>query len=145
MDEMTIVGVAEKGADIGALWQRFEAGADGIANRVQGVGYELHWYPAGEHDWQDVTVMVGVQVTEPGAIPDGMAARTLPASRYAVFTHRLAEGGYEGANAAMDAWLEAGPYRLREQLSIQRYDSRFKGGDDPESEIDFLLPVVPRE
>jgi hypothetical protein len=45
----------------------------------------------------------------------------------------------------MDAWLTTGPYELREQLSIQRYDSRFKGGDDPESEIDFLLPVVPKE
>ena len=30
------------------------------------------------------------------------------------------------------------------RVSIQRFDSRFKDGTDPDSEIDFLLPVVPR-
>jgi AraC family transcriptional regulator len=145
MGELRIVGCAEKGADIGALWARFEEAAEQIGNRVEGVGYELHSWPEGEHDWDDMTVMVGVEVTEVRDVPDGMSVRMLPAARYAVFTHRLGDGGYEGANEAMDAWLESGPYSLAENLSIQRYDSRFKGGGNPDSEIDFLLPIVSKD
>jgi hypothetical protein len=76
-------------------------------------------------------------------VTGGLAVKVLPPSRYAVFTHRLADGGYGGANDAMNAWLDGGPYRMPKDLSIQRYEvSRFKGGSAPDSQIDFLLPVV---
>ena len=69
-----------------------------------------------------------------------------PHSCYAVFTHRIADGGYEGANKAMNAWLETGPYKMPKDLSVQRFEvSRFKGSTDPDSEIDFLLPVVRKD
>ncbi len=69
----------------------------------------------------------------------------LSPSLYAAFTHRLADGGYEGSNDGMNAWLDSGPYKMPRRVSIQRFDSRFKGGTDPDSEIDFLLPIVPKE
>jgi predicted transcriptional regulator YdeE len=146
MDEMVIVGLEEKGADISALWKRFHAAESTIRNRIEGSYYELHEHFAGEHGWKDVNVIVGVQVTEPGDLTEGLSVRVLPPSRYAVFTHRLADGGYEGANDAMNAWLDRGPYRMPRDLSIQRFEvSRFKGGTAPDSEIDFLLPVVRKD
>jgi AraC family transcriptional regulator len=145
MERMLIVGCEENGPDIGALWKRFMAAEDSVKNKVAGTGYELHLHPEGEHEWSDVTVMVGVQVTEAEDVAEGMVLRRLPASRYAVFTHRVADGGYEGANEQMDAWVEGSAYRLSPRMSIQRYDERFKGSTHPESEIDFLLPIVPRE
>jgi len=143
MDEMVIVGVQEKGADISALWKRFHAAETAVQNRIEGTYYELHEHPAGEHEWKDVSIIVGVRVTEPGDLPEGLSVRALPPSRYAVFTHRLADGGYKGANGAMNAWLDGGLYRMPSNLSIQRFEiSRFKGSTAPDSEIDFLLPVV---
>ena len=145
LDEMVIVGLAENGPDISALWRRFEESEHLVRNEAEGVGYELHSYPEGEHEWSDVTVMVGVQVTRAEDVPEGMVVKVLPPAQYALFTHRLADGGYEGANERMDSWLAAGPYRLHPHMSIQRFDERFRGGSHPDSEIDFLLPVVPKE
>ena len=146
MDEMVIVGVEEKGADIGALWKRFHAAEDTIQDRIEGTYYELHEHPAGEHEWKDVEIMIGVLVTKRGVVAEGLSVKVLPPSRYAVFTHRVADGGYEGANEAMNTWLDRGPYKMPRDLSIQRFEvSRFKGSTDPESEIDFLLPVAPRD
>jgi AraC family transcriptional regulator len=143
--EMVIVGIAEKGAGISALWERFVAVEDLISNKVEGAGYELHMHPSGEYDWKDVTVMVGVQVTEAEDLPEGVSVKVLPPSLYAVFTHRLGDGGYEGANDDMNAWLDIGPYKMSRRVSVQRFDSRFKDGTAPDSEIDFLLPVVLKE
>lgn len=144
--EMVIVGVEEKGADILALWKRLDAAEGAVQNAVEGTYYELHEHPAGKHEWKDVSIMVGIQVMAPGEVTDGLSVKVLPPSCYAVFAHRLADGGYEGANDAMNAWLDRGPYRMPRDLSIQRFDvSRFKGGTSPESEIDFLLPVVRKD
>jgi hypothetical protein len=62
LGEMVIVGVEEKGADIGALWKRFHAAEGTIRSRIEGTYYELHEHPAGKHEWKDVSIMVGVQV-----------------------------------------------------------------------------------
>lgn len=132
--------------DISALWQRFHGAESTIRNRIEGTYYELHEHPTAKHEWKEVNIMVGVQVTEPGDVTECLSVRMLPRSRYAVFTHRIANGGYEGANEAMNAWLHKGPYKMPKDLSIQRFEvSRFRGSTDPDSEIDFLLPVVRKD
>lgn len=142
--EMVLVGMVSNDHDICGLWNRFTAAEALVKHKVEGAGYELHIHPEGDNSWQGYTLMVGVQVTKVEDLPHEMFVKVLPACRYAVFTHKLSQGGYEGANAQMNAWLESGPYRLARDLCIQVFDSRFKGGDHPDSQIDFLIPVVPK-
>jgi AraC family transcriptional regulator len=87
---------------------------------------------------------VGVEVTDVQDLPDFMFAKVVPPCTYAVFTHRLADGGYEGANAPIDAWMSAGEYERAHDFDLQVYDHRFKGPDNPESELDFYIPVKPK-
>jgi AraC family transcriptional regulator len=91
-----------------------------------------------------VEVTVAFEVSQIGAVPEGMEVKRLPAGQYAVFTHRLANGGYEGLNPVMDNWLKTGPYEHSDNFIVELYDERFKGGDKPDSEIDFLIPIKPR-
>jgi hypothetical protein len=44
----------------------------------------------------------------------------------------------------MDKWLTTGSYEQADNFIIEVFDERFRGGDQPDSEIDFLIPVRPR-
>lgn len=136
--EMILVGTASDGSDIAGTWVKFEEKEKDVKHKVGRTTYE--W-----HAWNAHECMVAVEVTAVDAVPEGMSVMRLPAAQYAVFTHRLANGGYTGLNSAMDNWLATGPYeQVGGDVSIQVFDDRFKGGDQPDSEIDFWIPVRPR-
>lgn len=138
-NEMILVGCTSDGSDIHGLWIKFMEKEKDIKNRVEGTSYE--W-----HAWAERKCMVAAEVTEVSDIPEGTCVMRLPAGQqYAIFTHRLANGGYEGLNSVMHNWLTTGPYEQISDISIQVFDARFKGGDQPDSEIDFWIPVKPRE
>ncbi len=139
--EMTLVGMVNYGGDIGALWRAFIANDKLVKHTVEGVGYELHAYEADFEYGKPFYCFVGVEVTQLEGLPDIMFAKVLPPCTYAVFTHRLADGGYGGANEPIDAWMRAAPYERAHAFDLQVFDHRFKGPDDPESELDFYIPV----
>lgn len=140
--ETVLVGAVSEGGDISQLWQAFDTQEIEINHKVDGTYYELRTYPEGPQSGKAPEYLAGVEVTVEEEIPEGLVVRRLPAGRYAVFTHCLADGGFAGCNDAMNAWLENGPYKLSANASIQVFDARFKGPENPESVIDFLLPVV---
>ena len=141
--EKTLVGMVDFGGDIGALWDAFIANDKSVKNAVEGVGYELHAYPENFEYGEPYYVFVGVEVMEIQDLPDTMFAKVLPPCTYAVFTHRLADGGYEGANEPIDAWIRRAPYDRAHAHDMQVFDHRFKGPDNPESELDFYVPIKP--
>lgn len=135
--EMTLVGMTSDGSDIRGLWMEYMKKEKDIKNKVEGTAYE--W-----HAWSAHKCVVAAEVTEVEDVPEGLSVVHFPAGQYAVFTHRLANGGYEGLNSVMNHWLTTGPYEQISDISIQVFDERFKGGDQPDSEIDFWIPVKPR-
>jgi AraC family transcriptional regulator len=108
------------------------------------IGYEVHIFPDTAEKLGKYHVMVGVEVEKFEDLPLETFGKIIPACTYAVFTHRLADGGYSGANERMDKWLKESKYELALPLSIQCFDERFKGGNQPDSQIDFYIPIKPR-
>ena len=142
--EMLLVGMVDYGGDIGALWEAFIESDKLVEHAVEGVGYEIHAYPADFEYGQPFYCFVGVEVTRLKDLPDVMFAKVLAPCAYAVFTHRLADGGYEGANEPIDAWMRTAPFERAHNFDMQVFGHRFKGPDDPESELDFYIPVRPK-
>ena len=142
-DPITLVGMVSYGGDIGRLWDAFTAN-DHLINHTFGeVGYELHAYSKHSSPGDPYHIFVGVEVEKIENLPEIMFVKILPACEYAVFTHRLADEGYEGANEPINNWLETGPYERAYYFDMQVYDARFKGPENPDSELDFYIPVKP--
>lgn len=143
-DEMLLVGAVSVGGSIDELWARFDQLSAQITQQVPNAWYEVHTF-ADDPQSTEPEYFAGVEVTGVEAVPVGAVVKRLQAGQYAVFTHRLANGGYAGLNATMESWLANGEYQLAPNLSVQLFDAvRFKGSNHPDSEIDFLLPVVPK-
>src|SRR3954451_15520515 len=74
---------------IPALWHAFVNRTGEIANKVEGVSYGLCEMlpPEVKKHPQELYYVACMEVTALGAVPAGMVQRTLPAGRYACFTH----------------------------------------------------------
>jgi len=88
--EFTVIGpkcVDKTPAEMGQMWEEFIPRIGEIPNRVGGHFYGLMYtdpsLPEGTHPY-----IAGVEVSEVGAVPDGMVSYTVPALSYAVYTHK---------------------------------------------------------
>jgi predicted transcriptional regulator YdeE len=143
MPEMILVGtVCYGGGDICGLWTRFMADEDAIENKIEGAGWEYHVYAKPGESWEPC-YMAAARVSEIGNVPDGMFIKVLPAGQWAVFTHCLGSGGYDVLNKGIMDWLAASPYKQINACSLQRYDARYRGPNDPESVLELMIRVVP--
>lgn len=140
-DEIKFVGCVSYGGDIHEIWNIFMKHKSSIKYANLDIGYEIHIFPNDYEKNKKCHVFVGVEVDKFEDLPVETFAKTIPSCKYAVFTHRLVDGGYSGSNEKMDKWLEKSKYKMAYPLSIQFYDERFKGGDQEDSEIDFYIPI----
>lgn len=145
--EILIAGFVDSGQsiqdiDIGELWQKFERHSPHIRHQNPDIGYELHIEDVSEPKRH--YCMTGVQVSAIEEVPVGMFFKVLPAGHYAVFTHRLADGGFGGIYETMETWLKSSGYVEACPLEIQRFDARFRGPNDPESVIEYHIPIKKR-
>lgn len=141
--EIRITGFVKSGEDvrqirIGELWDRFERHSSQICNKKPGIGYEVHIELS---EPKRHYCMVGVEVSAVTEIPAGMSVGVLPAGKYAVFTHRLADGGLVEVYEAMEKWLKDSGHIEARPLEIQCFDSRFRGPNDPESVLEYHIPI----
>jgi AraC family transcriptional regulator len=133
--------------EIGRLWGRFnrfwddhQAELEAIANGS--VGYELHVEPAEYAETRQFYVMVGVEVPSPEGLPLELSVKALPAGSYAVFALRGPEMTSNWPDAIYKGWLPGSGYEEASKFTLERYDGdRFKGVDDPESELEIWVPV----
>lgn len=79
--EMTPNGI------IGPMWGRLMQGGiiSRIPNKADGNIVAVYTDYASDHDGE-YTYVLGARVTSAGEVPDGMAAKKIPAGRYVVFT-----------------------------------------------------------
>ena len=125
------------------LWGEFIARADAIPHRAGhvffGVVEPLPASAMPRHG--EMYYIACVEVTDFNAVPAGMIQRTIPAGRYAVFTHK---GDIDTLGQTMahiyGAWLPTSGIKLRSAPTLERYDQRFIPNSD-QSEFDILLPV----
>jgi len=142
--EIVLVGIVSHGGDVSDLWTRFETIEEKIPNAVDGTWYELHVYPA---DFTEgaASYLIAQEVTSLGPVPHAVFVKPLPAGPWAVFTHRCGAEGYDVLNQRVNDWLASAPYRYARNISLQVYDKRFRGFTDPDSQLDLLLPIEPKE
>jgi predicted transcriptional regulator YdeE len=143
LPELTLVGIVQGAPDVGKLdiagmWERFGDSGQDIQGAVEGTAYELHIQTMAEPCMH--YCLVGVQVLEPGPVPEEMFTKVLPPCKYAVFTHRVVDG-YGVLYDRVTAWFAASEYEEAHPYDFQRYDSRFTSMDDPESVQDVYIPV----
>ncbi len=80
-------------------------------------------------------------VRNPNEHPEGMTSATIPAGKYALFTHRgPVENIGQTINYLYASWLPKSDYTLRKAPHLEIYDERFKP-KSPESEIDVCVPI----
>jgi AraC family transcriptional regulator len=137
-------GWSEQNA-IGQLWKRFENfyqnKKDSIKHSVSESGYELWIDFEGEKETKNKYIFVGVEVEKIEDLPLELVAKILPETRYAVFT-------LKGQKIKSDLpliwkkWLPDAGLETSFDFMIEYYDSqRFKGIDNPESELDIYVPI----
>jgi AraC family transcriptional regulator len=151
LPEFKVVGLRKKvtlktsGTIIPKQWGEFLPRMSEIKNRVNfDVSYGLCEYKdlADFEEDTPYSELVCVEVKNFDRIPDGMVKKVIPASRYAVFTHK---GPTDRILATYDyiykTWLPKSGYELAPQDDFELYDRRFRGVDNPESEIDIYIPI----
>ncbi len=127
---------------IPALWARFAPRMASVPNRI-GVHSFGVCVPANTVGGDmSFTYIAAVEVDRSDAVPDGMIALTVPAGRYAVFTHagpitRIADT----VKQVWGVWLPASRHRRLPSPDFELYDDRF----DPatgEGEVDIYVPIA---
>lgn len=138
------------GNEVGKLWDRFmKLCMENEESLVEvtvdpGVAYEAHIAYAGESN-KEYHIFVGIETEKPVKYPIELFYKVMPSTRYAVFTAKGANMADQIEDIYTD-WLPNSEYVESYPMLIQRYDQkRFKSLDDPESEIDFMIPIKERE
>jgi len=125
------------------LWHQFVQRQAEITNQVVGASYGLvEMLPASENPQKgEMFYIAGMEVPDLSVVPAGMLSRTIPAGRYAKFTHK---GKLDGLGKTMGyifgVWMPSGAAQRRSGPEIEVYDKRFIINSDA-SEFDILIPV----
>lgn len=85
--------------------------------------------------------IAGIAVESFDDIPDGMITHTIPASKYAVFTHKgKLDKLEETYQYIFKKWKQQTDLKIKESDQFELYDNRFIEDDD-KSEMDIYIPV----
>jgi AraC family transcriptional regulator len=147
-DPFAVGGGWSEENEIGRLWTRFNEFWDRHHGAIRhvidpNVGYEVHIEPEEYGETQCFYVMVGVEIAEIENLPLELSVKVLPAGTYALFTLRGSEVTSNWPEEIYRKWLPGSGYQEAFKYTVERYDGqRFKGMDDPESELDILVPIV---
>ena len=126
------------------LWDSFIERASEIAGRLgpADIGLcEAVANPAEKRHPDEFFYMAGVQVSQIDKVPPGMMVKTVPAGRYAVFTHKGTLDKLEHTmNYIFGSWLAKSGEELRDAPDLELYGERFKYGSE-DSELEICIPV----
>lgn len=151
--EMKIVGMGSKFIStlspdhdnlnvIPALWGKYVPRSHEIINRLSWVDVGVCFDPGKEKSHPDECFYIaGTEVKNFEQIPEGMMSMTIPAGKYAVFTHK---GTIQKLPMTMKyiygSWLPKSGEKLRDAPDLEIYDQRFKA-DSEISELDIYIPL----
>ncbi len=140
-------GWSQKNA-IGELWKRFEAffskKKNAIKHLVSESGHELWIDFETEKGSGNKYIFAGVEVAKIDDTPLELVIKVLPETRYAVFTFTMREikENWSKTQEIWSKWLPQAGLEPSFDYMIEYYDTkRFKGMDNLDSELDFMVPV----
>lgn len=121
------------------LWSNFVPRMSEIKNRANNATLGL--CVSEGLDVEHFSYISGVEVTAVGQLPQGMIARSVPDSRYLVFTHKgSADKLGETYDFIYGKYIPAAGHEIRSMVDFELYDERFHP-DREESEIDIYIPI----
>lgn len=131
------------------LWRNFMPRRNEVPNRKNTYFYSLEVYPS-IHYFREFAPTASfekwaaVEVESWENIPEGMETLAIPEGLYAVFAYRGTQS--EAAKFYQyiyGSWMPQSAYLLDERPHFALMGDRYRG-DDPESEEDIYIPVVPK-
>ena len=129
---------------IPTLWDRIVDRIEEIRDRSDEACYGLIiTRPERERSHPDELLYVaGTVVHQASSLPEGMVSHSVPASTFAVITHRGPIANLpETIRYAMEEWLPNSGYRWN-LLEVERYDHRFSIESPQESEMETWMGIV---
>ncbi|MFW9904591.1 MAG: GyrI-like domain-containing protein [Candidatus Thorarchaeota archaeon] len=134
--------------EIGKLWQRFmDLSFKKYARLLRkicvdnNIAYELHLEPEEYMNTKKYYVFIGMEVESGEEVPLEMFIKVLPKIDYIVFTTTI-ENKQEQGRYIYKTWLPENGLVQSFPYIIQLYDQRrYRGLEDPKSEIDWYIPV----
>ncbi len=148
MGEMKVIGLkcqtTMKENTIPQLWGQFNTNCNRVPNRTDDK-FALGVCPYVDMEHFDENTpfeyITGLAVTTFDNVPEDMVAYTIPAAKYAVFTHKGALDTLQDTyNQIFGTALSENGLELDSKDQIELYDERFKWGE-PDSEFDIYIPV----
>jgi len=149
LGELKFVGVpvfTDNKKDIGIAWKMLQRCESAVTGRMcsgerPGICAGIEFYTEEFFDSGRFFYMPAIQVESLEVIPIEMTAKILPASKYAVFTHRgFAHTVSETITAAYESWLALAGLEANNYYDFEYYDDRFVP-DSEDSVIDVYIPV----
>lgn len=129
------------------LWHKFINRVGEITDRSDEATYGLViTRPERERSHPDELLYVaGVTVCKVSSLPEDMVSHDVPASTFAVFTHRGPIANLtDTVREAVEGWLPQSGYRWN-RIEVERYDHRFSIESPQESEMETWMGIVPAE
>ena len=129
------------------LWDRFVDRIEEIKDRSDEACYGLIiTRPERERSHPDELLYVaGAAVRGVASLPEGMVRHEVPASTFAVITHRGPIADLpETIRCAMEEWLPGSGYCWN-LLEVERYDHRFSIESPQDSEMETWMGIVPAD
>jgi AraC family transcriptional regulator len=89
-----------------------------------------------------MSIIIVLEVDSLSDIPTTLVGKVIPAHTYCVFNCKggIAELG-NVFRYAYDKWIPSSKYEVADCYDFELYDERFKGADNPETEIDIYIPI----
>lgn len=147
-EEFSVIGMMANFNDdtkkgIPDLWREFGPRMHEVSNRIEGTTYGVCFPTA--LDEESFDYMASVAVENFNKVPDGMVARTVPAHKFAVFTHKTGDDTmHNDLQKSMQyiwgTWLPNSGYEHAKVPDFELYDSRMDPTTDT-GEFDLYLPI----
>lgn len=152
--EMKIVGMEKTTTlntsyiDIPKLWEEFCSRMHEIENIADKKVYyeirkpDMNFSMDDFSETSEFTEIAGLEVTSVVEIPEGMINVNIPAGKYAVFTHKGSPINLRQTYEYIwGTWLPNSKFEADLRFDFELYGERFKGMEDPESEVDIHIPI----
>jgi AraC family transcriptional regulator len=146
LEKMSVVGVTAYGEPSTGIftktWDIFLNLEKRFTWKNENVGYGIEFYTDeffNENKW---FYMAAMEVDSLSDIPTTLVGKVILAHTYCVFNCRggIAELG-NVFRYAYDKWIPGSKYEVADCYDFELYDERFKGADNPETEIDIYIPI----
>lgn len=147
-DEIHIAGIRGTALpdNLFALWRQFGKVQGSISNRhpsgrTFGVCEYQENSDAANYD-MELSEVIGAEVITYENLPAGIIAKTIPAGKFAVYTHRGPLSNImKTYQYIWGTWALVTSEEIDERDDFELYDKRFKGHDHKDSEIDIYIPI----